>query len=85
LDVQEQYRFPELSPDGRKAALVKVDAANRKINVWLMDLVRSTASRFTFGSDLQGWPHLVAGRHPELAGRVETLTLIRPTILGQAW
>src|SRR5579864_8872299 len=56
LDVQEQYRFPELSPDGRRAAFTKVDAVNSKINVWLMDLVRSTASRFTFGSDLQGWP-----------------------------
>jgi Tol biopolymer transport system component len=29
---------------------------NSKINVWLMDLVRSTASRFTFGADLQLWP-----------------------------
>jgi Tol biopolymer transport system component len=35
--------------------LVKVDAANSRINVWLMDLIRGTASRFTFGADLQGW------------------------------
>jgi Tol biopolymer transport system component len=55
LDVQEQYFFPQLSPDGRRAAFAKVDALNSKINVWLMDLVRSTASRFTFGSDLQTW------------------------------
>ncbi len=43
-----RYRNPELSPDGTRVALEVPDPQNHSQDVWLVDLVRSVASRFTF-------------------------------------
>jgi eukaryotic-like serine/threonine-protein kinase len=42
------WENPQLSPDGRRAS---VDVRN---DVWLVDVVRAAASRFTFGPGLRG-------------------------------
>jgi Tol biopolymer transport system component len=43
-----RYRNPELSPDGTRVALEVSDPQNHSQDVWLVDLVRGVASRFTF-------------------------------------
>jgi dipeptidyl aminopeptidase/acylaminoacyl peptidase len=50
LDAQEQYLYPNLSPDGNRVAVNKRDAAQPGVwSIWLLDLVRGSSSRFTFG------------------------------------
>jgi Tol biopolymer transport system component len=42
---------PALSPDGERLAVDTDDLQAANINVWIHDLKRATATRFTFGSD----------------------------------
>jgi serine/threonine protein kinase len=47
---------PELSPDGRSAAVSILDAATRIVQIWLYDLSRGTGRRFTLGSWMSRFP-----------------------------
>jgi len=47
---------PELSPDGRRAAVSVLDAASRIVQIWLYDTGNSTGSRFTLGSWASRFP-----------------------------
>ncbi len=47
---------PELSPDGRRAAVSVLDAASRTVQIWLYDLGSGTRSRFTLGSWASRFP-----------------------------
>jgi serine/threonine protein kinase len=42
------YSNPALSPDGKRLAISRLDLASNTRNIWVMDLVRGTSSRFTF-------------------------------------
>ncbi len=53
IDLEGPYQFPALSPDGRRAAVPRVDPQTRTPSVWLLDLARGSASRFTFGNGMQ--------------------------------
>src|SRR5581483_11764435 len=44
-----QYVFVAFSPDGKRVAAEIADSSD-KSSVWMMDLTRATASRFTFGN-----------------------------------
>jgi Tol biopolymer transport system component len=56
LDARERYLYPILSPDGHRVAVNRWDPALPGIlNIWLLDLIRGSASRFTFGAGSQ-WP-----------------------------
>jgi Tol biopolymer transport system component len=52
LDVPQEYLGfrVSFSPDGSTIALSMTSAAHRKEDIWLLDLVRSSKSRFTFGT-----------------------------------
>jgi len=45
---------PELSPDGNRVAVDRTVEANR--DVWLMDLIRNSLTRFTFDPSVDGFP-----------------------------
>jgi Tol biopolymer transport system component len=48
--------FPWLSPDGQRLAVHRSDPAGNGTDVWLIDLLRGTNSRFTFeGGSLPVW------------------------------
>ena len=51
LDVKESYAIPTLSPDGKKVAIDK--EVNGSYSIWLLDIARIAASRFTFAPGLQ--------------------------------
>jgi Tol biopolymer transport system component len=53
LDLREPYTIPMLSPDGKKVAMT---AQSGSLSIWLLDLARVTASRFTFANGLQTTP-----------------------------
>jgi Tol biopolymer transport system component len=42
------YRFPSLSPDETRVAVQQLDPQTGKGDIWLLDLLRGTSSRFTF-------------------------------------
>ncbi len=42
------YHNPQLSPDGKRLAVMSIDAQSRNPDVWVFDLVRGTRTRFTF-------------------------------------
>ena len=48
------YRNPELSPDGTRVAVDVYDPQNAYLDIWLVDVARGVASRFTFdpGNDV---------------------------------
>ena len=52
----------QLSPDGARLAFRQVEFRTGAINIWLMDLARGTASRFTFEQTIDFGSYLVAGR-----------------------
>ncbi|MDQ6700798.1 MAG: hypothetical protein M3Z36_11520, partial [Acidobacteriota bacterium] len=43
------YFMPRLSPDGSKVAVSVAESQTGSSNIWQMDLVRGTSTRFTFG------------------------------------
>jgi Tol biopolymer transport system component len=45
-----------ISPDGKTVAVDRLDSQTRSYDVWLHDLERGTASRFTFGSRSNEFP-----------------------------
>jgi Tol biopolymer transport system component len=45
-----------ISPDGKTVAVDRLDSQKRSYDVWLHDLERGTASRFTFGSRSDEFP-----------------------------
>ncbi|HXW07174.1 MAG TPA: protein kinase [Vicinamibacterales bacterium] len=49
------YRHPRLSPDGRRVAVERLEAGSSDADIWLFDLVRGTATRFTSqeGADIR--------------------------------
>ncbi len=50
------YLRPALSPDGKRVAVERLDNRTGIDDIWLVDLARSTLSRFTFGSFNQRSP-----------------------------
>jgi hypothetical protein len=50
LNALGQYLYPNLSPDGNRVAVNELDAAQPGVwSIWLLDLVRNSMTRFTFG------------------------------------
>jgi eukaryotic-like serine/threonine-protein kinase len=49
LDAREPYTSHSLSPDGNRIAVKRWDLQSFTGNIWLVDLVRGSASGFTFG------------------------------------
>jgi len=47
---------PELSPNGKRAAVSVLDAASRTVQIWLYDLAGGAGSRFTLGSWASRFP-----------------------------
>ncbi len=43
-----EYASPALAPDGRTVAVARIDPQTRTPDIWLIDLIRGTESRFTF-------------------------------------
>jgi serine/threonine protein kinase len=50
------YVSVELSPDDTRAAVERIDPESGDHDVWIVDLVRETASRLTFDSDQEMYP-----------------------------
>ena len=50
------YRAPALSPDGSKIAIRRADPDSRNLDVWVIDTVRGTTTRFTFDPGDDGNP-----------------------------
>lgn len=50
------YRTPWLSPDENRVAVQDLDPQTGKGDIWLLDLVRGTSSRFTFDPSDEGFP-----------------------------
>ncbi len=48
--------WPAISPDGKTVAVDRVDPQTGLADLWLYDLARNTASRFTFGPKFNGMP-----------------------------
>jgi len=42
------YTNPALSPDGKRLAVGRLDPSTNRRDIWVIDLVRSVSSRFTF-------------------------------------
>jgi len=55
IPAGENLLNPSISPDGKTAAGIK-PAANQAPDVWLVDLVRRTSSRFTFDAGSENTP-----------------------------
>src|SRR5204862_5340667 len=51
-----RYGPPRLSPDQKQLAVEREGIDNRHTSVWLFDLARNTASRFTFHPAESGVP-----------------------------
>ena len=49
-------RWAAISPDGKTVATDRLDSQTGFFDVWLHDLARGTASRFTFNSKSNGFP-----------------------------
>jgi Tol biopolymer transport system component len=49
-------QYPVISPDGRTVAVDRVDQQTGSYDIWLHDLARGTASRFTFNSRNNEYP-----------------------------
>jgi len=49
------YRQPQVSPDGSKAVVERLDLRGRASDIWLYDLARGGSSRLTFGP---GWQYI---------------------------
>ena len=47
----ESYEEPQISPDGRRVVADKADPQTGKYDLWIMDLIRGTRSRFTSGPE----------------------------------
>jgi Tol biopolymer transport system component len=47
---------PSISPDGRTVAIDRRDPQTGFLDIWLLDLARGSASRFTFNSNNGGFP-----------------------------
>jgi len=47
LDTPSAYREPRLSPDGRTVAITGVDPQSGEVDIWFVDLMRGTPTRFT--------------------------------------
>jgi serine/threonine protein kinase/Tol biopolymer transport system component len=57
LDARERYFYGNMSPDGKRVAVNRSDPVQPGIfNIWLLDLIRGSASRFTFGTGAQTFP-----------------------------
>ncbi|HEX4825853.1 MAG TPA: protein kinase [Candidatus Polarisedimenticolaceae bacterium] len=50
------YREPALSPDGTRVAYGLADPRGNGEDIWVMDLKRAVASRFTFDPGVEIWP-----------------------------
>jgi eukaryotic-like serine/threonine-protein kinase len=50
------YSAVNLSPDGRKAAVEKVDPSSGKSDIWIADLSRGAMTRFTADPGSESWP-----------------------------
>ena len=46
-----RYRFPRLSPDGRRVAVLRIMEGGKR-DIWILDLDRDTQTRLTFGGGL---------------------------------
>jgi Tol biopolymer transport system component len=51
-----QYSSPEISPDGTRLAVAKLDVATGTSNVWVFDLQRRTGTPFTTGPGSESEP-----------------------------
>ena len=47
VDESSDYQDPQLSPDGKRVAIVRLDPRNAAGDIWVMDVSRGTASRLT--------------------------------------
>jgi Tol biopolymer transport system component len=54
--VKGVYRYPALSPDGKQAVLSQIDPGNGNSALWLVNFVRGTTTRFTFGPSIRENP-----------------------------
>jgi eukaryotic-like serine/threonine-protein kinase len=50
------YLHPALSPDGKRVAVDRRDPQTGKLDLWLVDFLRGTSARFTFGSARTDYP-----------------------------
>src|SRR5206468_12063754 len=50
------YRNPALSPDGTRVAVEVTDSQSRTQDIWLIELARGVASRFTFDAHNDIYP-----------------------------
>jgi eukaryotic-like serine/threonine-protein kinase len=48
IDPPDYYCNPWLSPDEKRVAVQRIDPRTRVGDIWLLDLLRGTSSRFTF-------------------------------------
>ena len=53
-EPQPRIRDLSLSPDGRRAAVISSESGTRE--VWIHDLLRDAATRFTFGEEIEALP-----------------------------
>jgi serine/threonine-protein kinase len=50
----QNYEFPRLSPDGRRAAIAIAGGSVGPVrNIWMYDLIRGTSTRFTFEKEIE--------------------------------
>ncbi len=52
----QSIRWASISPDGKSVAADQLDPATAIYDIWVHDLNRGTASRFTFGPRTNAWP-----------------------------
>jgi Tol biopolymer transport system component len=50
------YANPALSPDGRRAAVARLDRTIGSLDIWLLELARGVLSRFTFDPSSEDMP-----------------------------
>jgi serine/threonine protein kinase len=50
------YANPALSPDGRRAAVARLDRATGSLDIWLIEIARGVLSRFTFDPSSEDMP-----------------------------
>jgi hypothetical protein len=49
------YSYPRISPDGARVAVYVRDQA-RDRDIWILDLLRGSMARLTFGPEIDSWP-----------------------------